>query len=294
MLIRRTEPLFAFALVCAMGICFAPVLFACFQAWSVAGGGLENRVVCLVAVILLVSQQKDLLKLPLAGLAAQGLGFLFLLSSLLLVQLPLLTVQALAVAIALLGLVVFRWGKSGWELLQRPLVIVGMILTVGGVANGLLPRYTPIVPWLQQCVAGSAAYILWLCGLPVEVHETILQIGNSGGVDVNAGCSGIHSLSETGVLAITAILTISRCPLRDNLRYFVTCELIVLGLNIFRILLLAFTTAHMNKEAFDSLHVGWGAVLYGSAISAVAILYTSSFFRWNPFDPQSVSDSDSP
>jgi exosortase/archaeosortase family protein len=291
MLIRRTEPLFALALLLGLGLCFAPVLFACIQTWSAAGGGLENRVICLVAVIFLMSQQKDLLKLPLAGLAAQGVGFLCLVSSLLLVQLPLLTVQSFALAIALLGLVVFRWGKPGWKALKKPLIIITMILTVSGVANGVLPRYTPIVPLLQQFVAGSAAYILWLCGLPATVHDTVLQIGNAGGVDVNAGCSGIHSLTEIGVLAITAILTISQRPLKDNLRYFFTCELIVLGLNIFRILLLAYATTNLGKETFDALHEGWGASLYGNAISIVAILYTSSFFRWNPFDPQSASDS---
>ncbi len=294
MLIRRIEPLLAIALLLVLGICFAPVLFASFQTWSAAGGGLENRVICLVAVIFLMSQQKDLLKLPLAGLTAQAVGFLFLLTSLLLVQLPIFTLQALALAIALLGLVVFRWGKPGWEAVKRPLIIVGMILTVSGVANGLLPRYTPIVPWLQQLVAGSAAYILWLCGLPVAVRDTVLQIGNAGGVDVNAGCSGIHSLTEIGVLAITAILTISQRPLKDNLRYFITCELIVLGLNMVRILLLAYATTNLGKETFDALHEGWGASLYGNAISIIAILYTSSFFQWNPFDPQSASDSASP
>lgn len=288
--IHRWETPAAIGLAVCVAACFLPVAVACYQRWAAVGGGLENRVIGLVAIIYLVTQQKKLLTTPLAGVRSQGLGFAVLILALLLVQFGSLTLQAAALALALFGLVLFRWGRPGLVALGRPLTIAALLLLLNGLSNAVLPQYTPLVLWLQYLVAGTATYLLWMMGVGVTLNQTVIQIGQAG-VDVNAGCSGIYSLVEVGVLGIVAILTISERGRRANLRYFFTCLSITFGLNVLRVLLLAYASVNLGKEAFDSLHLGWGASLYGNGISVIIVLFTSWFFQWNPFDPRSVSES---
>ncbi len=283
------EPLAALALLAGTLACFLPVLSATVSLWT-EGGGLENRVIALIAVIYLVTREEALLKAPLAAPAEQIAGFGFFAGALVLAQIPSLTVQCLAFCLALAALVLFRWGWFGLKRLGKPLIIVACAMTVSGLADGFLPRYTPVVQWLQHFVASVVGYMLWTVGYPVEVEQTVIRIGESG-VDVNAACSGIKSLLEVGVLAVVAILSISRRDASANWRYFLICEAIVLGLNTLRILALAGATLYLGQDAFDALHEGWGASLYGTVVSVVTILFTSRFFQWNPFDPENGSAS---
>ncbi|AGY60513.1 exosortase/archaeosortase family protein [Gloeobacter kilaueensis] len=286
----RLEIALWWALVGAVVLCFAPVLLVMGGLWAISGG-LENRAIALIAVAYLVSRQKNLLGAPPAAAVFQALGLFVLACGLFLVQLPALSLQNLAFCLALTGLALFRWGRTAVDSLARPLLIVAMIMSINGLADGWLPAYTPVVQWLQHLVAGLGAYLLWMAGLPVVLKETVITVGGLGGVDVNANCSGIRSLLEVGTLAAVAIMTISRRSWLDNLRYFLLCELVVLALNVLRILLLAVAIAYTNPHTFEALHEGWGASLYGSGISAVIVLFTSWYFQWNPFDSQSGSAS---
>jgi exosortase/archaeosortase family protein len=287
----RPEPIAALVLLAAVFAGFLPVIVACYQRWALPGGGLENRVIALVAIIYLVTRQKRLLDAPLAGLRGQWAGFAVLLAALALVQVGSLTVQAAALAVALVGLVLFRWGRWGVVCLGKPLAIAAMILVVNGLTNAALPKHTPFVLWLQYLVAGVATYLLWMGGVAVQLNQTVIRIGSSAGVDVNAVCSGIYSLFEVGVLAAVAILALSKQGWKANLRYFAACLGITFALNVLRVLLLVASTIFWGKETFDALHLGWGAVLYGNAISVIIVLFTSWFFQWNPFDPSSATES---
>jgi len=290
-LARRWEATAALILLAAVVACFLPVLAAFYQTWAHPGGGLENRAIALVAIIWLVTRQRQLLDAPLAGIASQVAGFVLLVVAVGLVQLPLLTAQGAAFVVALVGLVLFCWGRAGLAALWRPAVIAAIVFTLNGLADGFLPRYTGLVQGLQHLVAGLAAYLLWMFGFAVELQETTLRVAGTAGIDVYAACSGTHSLLEVGALALTAILTISERSWRANLGYLLACLAIALGFNVLRILLLAYASAALGQETFDALHHGWGASLYGNGISVVTVLFTSWFFQWNPFEPRSVSGS---
>ncbi|BAC89119.1 exosortase/archaeosortase family protein [Gloeobacter violaceus] len=270
-------------LLAAVGGCFAPVLLACALLWT-EGGGLENRAVALVAAgYLFVCGRATLLEAS-ASPFFQGIGLACLMGGLLLVQLPALSVQSLAFCFALAGLALLRWGDAALRRLAKPFVIVTLAMLTSGLADSWLPRYTPVVLWLQQLVAGLAAYALWMAGFAVEWQQTVIRLGDTGGVDVNAACSGVRSLLEIGVLATAAIFTLSRRSRRDNGFYLALCAALVLALNAGRVLLLAVASVYWGRPLFDALHEGWGAQLYSGGISAATVLFTCWYFRWNPFD----------
>lgn len=283
------ERIASFALLGVIVVYFLPVLTAYYEHWLAGGGKVENRAIALVAIIYLVTQQKDLLQAPLARAGDLWIGFATLFGGLLLARVPLLNVQGLALSIALLGLLWFRWGRLGLAHLGKPLCILALALGTDGLADQFLSVYTPLVQWLQHLDALIAGYVLWGIGYPVELHATVIRIGQAG-VDVYDGCSGIHSLIEIGVLAVVAILTISKQDRAANLRYFLACMAITFGFNLLRILLLAFASIYVGQEAFDALHKGWGADVYANLVGLTAIVFTARYFQWNPFAPKTDSD----
>ncbi|MBW4698935.1 MAG: exosortase/archaeosortase family protein [Aphanocapsa lilacina HA4352-LM1] len=277
------EALLWWLLLAAVGGCFAPVLLACALLWA-EGGGLENRAVALVAAGYLLLRDRAALLEAAVSPVFEAAGLACLLGGLLLVQLPALSVQSLAFCLALAGLALLRWGSAGLARLAKPLIIVTLAMLASGLADSWLPRYTPVVLWLQQLVAGLAAYALWMAGFAVEWQQTVIRLGDTGGVDVNATCSGVRSLLEVGVLATAAIFTLSRRSHRDNGFYLALCAALVIALNAVRVLLLAVASVYWGRPLFDALHEGWGALLYSGGISAATVLFTCWYFRWNPFD----------
>lgn len=100
--------------------------------------------------------------------------------------------------------VVAWWGVAGWIRGWRVLAAFGLWAVW---CNGIHERlgFGAMTGWLSFRTAESAGWVLWQCGLRVEVHDNVLKLAQ-GSVSVGRPCTAIPLVLLFGMLLVLAAL----------------------------------------------------------------------------------------
>ncbi|MEO0826994.1 MAG: cyanoexosortase B, partial [Cyanobacteria bacterium J06642_9] len=190
-------------------------------------------------------------------------------------------------------------GLSDWMNLSLPLMLLGLILSLKGVAGAKLQFFpmllvffaTPTqVPYLiepyilplQRFIAATAGFILLQLGVDVTVDQIYLLVNNQP-VEVAPHCAGLKMLFTSLYVGMMLIYWTGIWQSRLRTGFFLSGVVFisVVG-NILRNTVLSFFHGAGMTDAFHWLHDSWGGDVYSAAMLFLQILLIQGIRRYVP------------
>ncbi|MGF1541476.1 MAG: cyanoexosortase B [Pleurocapsa sp.] len=188
-----------------------------------------------------------------------------------------------------IGIIFYLTGVIELVNLSLPLVLIGICLTIKGIAgvklysfplllvllatpNSLPYLITPLTLPLQKFIAGTAGFILLQFGLDVAVDGIYLAVGGKL-VEVAPYCAGLKMLFTSWY--VTLMLLYWTANLSDRALAWgvlVLATIISVIANIFRNTLLAFFHGTGRDDLFVWLHDSWGGDVYSTLMLGIIFL----------------------
>ncbi|MBP0011603.1 MAG: cyanoexosortase A [Roseofilum sp. SBFL] len=188
-----------------------------------------------------------------------------------------------------IGLALLASGVRGLKQHKKPLFILAIISLPVTALPGLID---PILG-VSINTAKAATFALWYFGFePIRQGTEIFW--QTGGVEVNDSCSGIHVMILLCQLAGILALRYSFSQM-SMLWILVSAIAITFVMNVGRVILLLFLRANLQEAAFEYWHHGGGAqwfstivmLAFGLACYAIAKQQELNQTLFDDVDPQS-------
>jgi exosortase len=204
----ETVPVTTWALLAALGLALAPLLYHYF-AWSWIEGHYQYFPLLIAAVVAMVWLRRDQMlaaaTTPRSALLAIGLAI----AALLTLAGHLLGSGFLGILAAISAAVTLVYGTSGWGGLRKTLPVLSLLLLAIPLPLGL-DNY--LIFNMQFAASGLADLMLDGAGIQ-HVREGVLLITESGRYMTEEACSGVRSLfSSLAVVAVYSVVSYHRWP----------------------------------------------------------------------------------
>jgi cyanoexosortase B len=173
----------------------------------------------------------------------------------------------LSFPLVLTGICIALKGIPGLKLQSFPLLLV-WLATPNAVPYLIAPLTLP----LQQFIAGTAALILTIFGIPVVVEGIYLSVGGRL-VEVAPYCAGLKMLFTSIYVALMLLYwTGAHSSRSKSITLILGAAAISVLANIFRNTFLTFFHGTGKDAAFAWLHEGWGGDLYSAMMLGLIIV----------------------
>jgi cyanoexosortase B len=211
-------------------------------------------------------QLPNQINLPGLGLVLLGVGF-YLSHLTDLINLSLVTV--------LTGLCLWFKGKAGFRLMAFPLLLL-LLATPNQIPYLIAPYTLP----LQQFIAGMAGFILFQCGIDVQVDQIYLFV-NGRIVEVAPYCAGLKMLFTSLYVGLMLLYWTGAWTSRAKVLWFYSGIIVIsIATNVIRNAFLTFFHGTGNDSAFYWLHDSWGGDLYSTCMLGLIFLLLQGIDRW--------------
>lgn len=202
-------------------------------------------------------------------------GLVLMLLSVICYLSPLTNLINLSLPIGLTGLCLWFKGWPGLKLQAFPLLFVGFA-TPNQVPYLLAPYTLP----LQELIAGLSGFILFLCGMNVQVSQIYLYV-NQRIVEVAPYCAGLKMLFTALYVGLMLLCWTGAWRSRSTvIVFYIGIVLISIAANVVRNALLAFFHGTGHEAAFHWLHDGWGGDMYSAGLLGLLVLLLQAIERW--------------
>lgn len=182
-----------------------------------------------------------------------------------------LLLGSVSLALSLMGLVGYLWGRECFRIVLLPLSVLILMAPIPSYIFGELSWH------LKVHSSSISSMILRSIGIPVYQDGNLLRLPNYI-LEVREACSGTRSLFA--LLALAVVLGIS--AERKWWKRFLlaaTAPLLAVSANVTRIVGTGVIARyHGNLAASESLHSAWGIVVFLGAV--VLLLGVQRLLRW--------------
>jgi cyanoexosortase B len=187
----------------------------------------------------------------------------------------------LSLPVVLTGVVLWLKGRSGFQLMAFPLLLVWL-----ATPNELPYLVTPFTFPLQCFIASIAGVLLNLTGFPVVVDGIHLYV-NGRVVEVAPYCAGLKMLFTSLYVALLLLYWTGTLSSRRFAMIFLGCTLTIsVTANIIRNTILTYFHGTGNEAGFAWLHEGWGGDVYSALMLGSLVLLIRYLEPWLLSKPQ--------
>lgn len=179
--------------------------------------------------------------------------------------------SGVALAVSLIGIAAFLWGRQVMRIVAFPLALLVLMVPLPSYVSG---QFT----WnLQQLASTFSANVLGTLGVPVYQEGNLLNLPNYV-LEVREACSGSRSIFALIALALILGLTVDR-KWRVRIALVLAAPVLAVATNVIRIVgtgLLAWRFG--SVAANESLHTVWGVAIFLMAVAGLVAF--QRFLQW--------------